>query len=432
MKTLAALGLAAALLGGFFVNGHTQTFNGLYPPVSAPQGRLTALTAVPVITRDTGGGVAGAATVYYTPYLGNQASLWNGSIFVPTTFSELSNVLANSATGNAGPFAAADNAVYDLFIWNNAGTPTLTRGDMWQQTATVTNTNASPAVFTHTGHLLAIGMPVRLTVTGGSLSPNFTANTTYYIVAAGFTANTYTLAATPGGTAINAGGAATGTITAVEGLGASFLGALASGRGTAPALVRTNGAYVNNVAIANGPAAGFGLYVGSILTNSSGTVDFILGSGNSPAPSLGVWNNYNRVGGGTNVIDFTAQYTYTSGTVRAANNNTGNSITFLIGLREDPVLSTYYQRIVTVGAASAFGNILVYFDGSVDQGPSGVVNGAVSSGVAGTPNLVMNHNALAIGAHQFSAMEQGDGTNANLFGATGSFIGGTLSLSYRN
>lgn len=93
-----------------------------------PSGRLTFLTATPVQTV----GAAAVGTVFYTPYLaGNLVPLWDGTQFVMTTFAELSNVLANSAVGNAGPAAAVASQVYDLYVWSNSGTPTLTRSPTW-------------------------------------------------------------------------------------------------------------------------------------------------------------------------------------------------------------------------------------------------------------------------------------------------------------
>jgi hypothetical protein len=402
-----------------------------------PQGRLTLASGVPVYTKDAGSGVSNTSVSYYTPYTGNGISLWNGTGFIPTTFSELSNSLLNSSVGNAGPFTGASNAIYDLFVWNNSGTPTLTRGDYWQQTATVTNTNANPAVFTHTAHGLPNGAPVRLTVSGGSLSPNFTVNTTYYVVSS--TTNTYQLASVPGGAGIAAGGASSGTITATEGVGLWYLGQSSSNvssRGTATALTRQNGMYVNNVSIPNGPAALYGLYVGSIATNVNGGMDYLLGSGFNS--SFLIWNNYNRVVAGTNVIDGSAAYTYTSSTVRFANANVGNSITFLTGLREDSVTSSYFQQISTSGASGAFGKVYIGFDAlvsnpgaAVDVGP-GVIQSAAATSITGTTTLTMNHNPLLAGINQFSALESGDGTNANTFGASAGFAGGTLSILYRN
>lgn len=104
----------------------TESFDALRGVV-LPQGRLTLTTAVPVLTAN----VAAAATVYYTPYCGDVVPIYDGTGFVLKTFAELSNVLANSSTGSAGPAAAVAASNYDLFVWNDAGTLRLTRGAVW-------------------------------------------------------------------------------------------------------------------------------------------------------------------------------------------------------------------------------------------------------------------------------------------------------------
>ena len=82
-------------------------------------------------------------------------------------------------------------------------------------TANVTFSNGS-AVITWTSHTLAIGKAVSFT-TSGTLPTNFSPATVYYVVAANFAANTFSVSATPGGTAISAGSAGTGTQTAWAG-----------------------------------------------------------------------------------------------------------------------------------------------------------------------------------------------------------------------
>ena len=96
-----------------------------------PQGRLTLVTATPVMSTSQ----TGKTLIYYTPYVGNQVPIYNGTVMVPTALTgataELTNNLANGAAGNAGPAAAVADSNYDLFVWNNSGTPTLTRGPAW-------------------------------------------------------------------------------------------------------------------------------------------------------------------------------------------------------------------------------------------------------------------------------------------------------------
>jgi len=73
--------------------------------------RLTLTTGVPVTTAD----VTGATTVYCTPYCGNRISLYDGANWVTRTSSEFSLAL--------GTLTA--NRPYDVFCYDNAGTPTL-------------------------------------------------------------------------------------------------------------------------------------------------------------------------------------------------------------------------------------------------------------------------------------------------------------------
>jgi microcystin-dependent protein len=77
--------------------------------------------------------------------------------------------------------------------------------------ATITIT--SPGVVTFTAHALANGSAVHFTTTG-ALPTGLSPNTTYYIV--GVTANTFNLALTRGGTAINTSGSQSGVHTLVH------------------------------------------------------------------------------------------------------------------------------------------------------------------------------------------------------------------------
>ncbi len=81
------------------------------------------------------------------------------------------------------------------------------------KSATVTITIASPGVVSWSSHALLAGMPVVFNTTG-ALPTGIVAGTTYYVLAAGLTANVFEIAATPGGTAINTSGSQSGTHTA--------------------------------------------------------------------------------------------------------------------------------------------------------------------------------------------------------------------------
>lgn len=93
-----------------------------------------------------------------------------------------------------------------------------TYATLWARThteATVTMTIASPAVVSWTAHGLKAGDPVRFYTTG-ALPTGVTANTTYYVIAAGLTADSFRFSATLGGSAVNTSGAQSGVHTAVH------------------------------------------------------------------------------------------------------------------------------------------------------------------------------------------------------------------------
>jgi len=92
----------------------------------------------------------------------------------------------------------------------------VTYSDLWAAlhiSATVTVTAASPAVVSWTGHPLAIGAPVSF-ATSGALPTGLSAATTYYVIAAGYGSNSFEIAASRGGSAINTSGTQSGTQTA--------------------------------------------------------------------------------------------------------------------------------------------------------------------------------------------------------------------------
>lgn len=124
-----------------------------------------------------------------------------------------------------------------------------------------TVTIASPSVFTLAGHGLVAGDAVYLTTTG-ALPTGFTANTTYYVTATSLTANTFTLAATLGGAAINGTGTQSGTHTVTR---APFGGITATNfnlpdlRGRVPAgLDNIGGTDAGRLSWANAPGTAAG------------------------------------------------------------------------------------------------------------------------------------------------------------------------------
>ncbi len=106
----------------------------LHRDMFVAQGRLTLASAVPVMTT----GVAGASTIYYTPYNGDLISYYDGARFNVVSFSQMSQTLADATKS---PAAAAASKVYDMFVWNDASTFRCTRGPAWTS-GTVRGTGA--------------------------------------------------------------------------------------------------------------------------------------------------------------------------------------------------------------------------------------------------------------------------------------------------
>ena len=75
--------------------------------------RPTLTTGVPVTTSD----VASSSNIYMTPYKGNRIALYDGASWNIRTSAEFSKALSGLTFGG--------NIPYDIFVYDNAGTPTI-------------------------------------------------------------------------------------------------------------------------------------------------------------------------------------------------------------------------------------------------------------------------------------------------------------------
>lgn len=288
-----------------------------------PTGRLTLTTLTPLLFAT----VAAATAVFYTPAGPNTLPLWNGSAFQNFAFAELTNTLANGATGNAGPLAAQPNSVYDLFVWQ---VPTVYTGNIALGSNSITSLSsvvglaigqpvtgagipANSTISNIVGSTVTISpLPATATATAENItfyanaltrgdmwsktatvtiptaSPavvNWTAHgllagcpvrfsaatlptgltlgVTYFVSATGLTTNAFQISASVGGGSVNVTGAGSGAITAIAGTG---------GFGV------SNGALGTE---ARGALNGLGIFQG-ILVNSNSIA-------NGPGANLGVY-----------------------------------------------------------------------------------------------------------------------------------------------
>lgn len=104
-------------------------------------GRLTLTTGVAVTTTD----VTAATTLYYTPYIGANISLFDGT----------SKWTLYSFTERSISVPATTNTMYDVFIYDNSGTPTL------ELTAWTNDTTRATALTTQNGVLVRSGATTR-------------------------------------------------------------------------------------------------------------------------------------------------------------------------------------------------------------------------------------------------------------------------------
>jgi hypothetical protein len=322
-------------------------------------GRLTLTSGVPVLTST----VTGATAIYYTPYNGDTIPVYDGTAFVPVVFTEAqcTNTTTDATTN---PAAVTTNACYDLFVWLNSGTPTLSRGPAWSKTGTMTYTIANPAVCTVTSHGLYDGCAVTFTTTGAFATGgtnDIVAGTTYYVTVVD--ANSFkissSLANQVAGTYLNTTG---GTGNSPTHTMTNRQVARGTGAGTSQ-IGLTNGIYTNTVAITNGPAANRGTYVGTVCSNSSSTIDFQIGAlaaGHTPA-LLMVWNNYNRVTFTAYSADtadswnYSAQaYQYSSGKLSTARH------WFVRGLNEDTVSVKYFWAATNSTSTARIARVAIF------------------------------------------------------------------------
>lgn len=189
-------------------------------------------------------------------------------------------------------------------------------------------------------------------------------------------------------------------------------------------LERVQGVLVNKYAITNGPAANRGTYVGTIRSNASSTIDFILGGtgAGGTAAVLGVWNMYNRRQVAVNVADNSSNFTYSSSSVVPYNNSgTGSGLnmraSYVLGLAEDHVDAIMLFRAQVTPTATGIGHIfggLAADSASAFDKRGSIMNPAIT-GSGGNIQLsiaIPNSYRGQMGWHYIQALMQGDSSTS--------------------
>jgi hypothetical protein len=178
-----------------------------------------------------------------------------------------------------------------------------------------------------------------------------------------------------------------------------------------------NGFLSNQFSISNGPAAGAGLYVGTISTNAAGTVDYGLGGSGSGGVYcfIGVWNYYQRLIITPFVTDTEAQYTYSGAAIRAAGGSANNKIGFVCGLAEDGMsvdMNSDSFTTTAVGAALSTGigidSLSTFYQSVSALTPA---SGTIAELGTGISKSVLPQ----IGQHFVAMLEKSDGVNSCSF-----------------
>lgn len=201
-----------------------------------------------------------------------------------------------------------------------------------------------------------------------------------------------------------------GTMRCTRGPAWSSSSARGTGAGTTE-LIRIKGIWLNANNITNGPNAQRGTYVGTIRTNGSSQVDFILGGSNTKA-FLYVWNCYNRIRISARVIESTSSWSYTTNTWRRMNNNGNIQINWIVGLAEDLLDITGHQ-LMESSATPAVGLALDWSSGAPNT--SGLWSLGAAGGAYGSCTSVLQI-AASLGVHNAQPLEYGN-TGATFYGA---------------
>ncbi len=188
-------------------------------------------------------------------------------------------------------------------------------------------------------------------------------------------------------------------------------------RSAGTALLLNQGIWTNNATITNGPAAGFGTYIGSIRSDGSALINFTYGgfAAACTGANFAVFNAYNRVPVSTMLGINSASWTYAvANTWREINGSTSCVVLQLRGLNEDPIYIKYYAT----GVPGASTNMAAGIGIDSTTAFSGTT-GFIGSGQATVQLVVGTYSGVpGLGYHTYAAIEFNTTTTASTWDGT--------------
>lgn len=189
-----------------------------------PDGLSTTNLANPWLNVLAGTSFGSVASTFVQLHTGSPGASGTSNVSSVTTRPQVTwsavsgGSLAESNTPTWSSWAGTNGEVVtDISVWSAASSGTFYFSTPLAGSPTVfTATNASPAVFTAPATSYTSGETVVLTaIAGGAVPTGFTGDTIYYVAGTpSSTTNTFALASTLGGTAINSSSTGTGIVQA--------------------------------------------------------------------------------------------------------------------------------------------------------------------------------------------------------------------------
>lgn len=180
------------------------------------------------------------------------------------------------------------------------------------------------------------------------------------------------------------------------------------------------GILTNKVAITNGPGANRGTYVGTIRTNGTASVDWMLrpaAAAGGTANVLGVWNMYNRVNVAATCRESTDNWTCVAGTMRALNSSNSNRISFVRGLDEDAADAFAFG--FNAQTAADYGWTGIGLDSTTAAWDGNIRHPAVTAAAVNNGTYSSAKGLPGLGFHFFQHLEFSAVNNLSFFGDNG-------------